>query len=330
MSHYGKILLVADPRVRDSAALGRAAQIARTAGAELILAVFEHNAAVAAVGTISAELRDKAVRGYLSEREDWLRERASALAAEGLRVRTEAVWGSPLHEMIIAKVLEHAPSLVVKDVALEPLLRRVLFTPLDWQLLRLCPVPLLLVNRASERRVRRVIAAVDPVHPWESAGELNDRIVKEALALSIQLDAELHVMHAFEGLPPVAPAEFSAVGSMYDDAYEELRKVHHARLREFAGRHGVPADRLHMRYGPVALALADFAVDSGADVIVMGTVYRSGLERVLIGSTAERILDDLHCDVLAVKPAGFEQDVAGYLRVAPAPRGAVQEGGSAA
>jgi universal stress protein E len=42
-----------------------------------------------------------------------------------------------------------------------------------------------------------------------------------------------------------------------------------------------------------------------ADVVVMGAISRSALERLFVGSTAEAVLDKLHCDVLIVKPAEF-------------------------
>jgi len=42
------------------------------------------------------------------------------------------------------------------------------------------------------------------------------------------------------------------------------------------------------------------------DVMVMGAVSRRGLDRIFLGSTAERVLDRLPCDLLIVKPEGFQ------------------------
>jgi hypothetical protein len=61
----------------------------------------------------------------------------------------------------------------------------------------------------------------------------------------------------------------------------------------------------------------------GADLVVMGAVSRSGLKRLFIGNTAERVLNTLPCDVLVVKPAHFEKRVAAKSRgmrlIAPQP-----------
>jgi universal stress protein E len=48
--------------------------------------------------------------------------------------------------------------------------------------------------------------------------------------------------------------------------------------------------------------LTGLLTDIGADLVVMGAVSRSGLKRLALGSTAERVLDFLPCDVLVVKP----------------------------
>jgi universal stress protein E len=52
-------------------------------------------------------------------------------------------------------------------------------------------------------------------------------------------------------------------------------------------------------------AIPRLARQLGCDLVVMGALSRSGLKRIFIGNTAERILDSLDCDVLVVKPPGF-------------------------
>jgi universal stress protein E len=64
------------------------------------------------------------------------------------------------------------------------------------------------------------------------------------------------------------------------------------------------------------LAIPETAREVGADIVVMGAVSRSGLRRVFIGNTAERVLNQLRCDVLVVKPRRFAR------RVSRRPRGA--------
>lgn len=312
MSQYRKILLIADPALNRTPAFQRAVQLATSTGAELQICLFDYSSAIAAVGVISSKAGDIAKWGFVERRERWLSEQADQLRANGLRVDTEMVWGKPVHECIIEKVLRSAPDLVLKDIHLEPLLKSVLFTPLDWQLLRLCPVPLLMVNGAAHKLPRRVIAAVDTAHPMSATDDVNDRIVNAALQLAIQCDATLHLVQTFEDLIPMVPGEVITPGA-YEEVYEQMRKIHRYGFDEFAARHSVPTERKHFLYGPTSVALVQFANESKTDVLVLGTTHRTGLDRIVIGSTAETILGDLRCDVLAVKPAGFMTDLARHF-----------------
>jgi universal stress protein E len=68
---------------------------------------------------------------------------------------------------------------------------------------------------------------------------------------------------------------------------------------------GIPARRRHLVAQPAIEAIPQMARRLRCDIVVMGAVSRSGLGRVFIGNTAERVLDELQCDVLVVKPARF-------------------------
>ena len=66
---------------------------------------------------------------------------------------------------------------------------------------------------------------------------------------------------------------------------------------------------VHLRMGAAAEEVPAVAEEVDAGVVVMGVVSRSGLKRLFIGSTAERVIDHLKCDVLVLKPEGFKTPV---------------------
>lgn len=315
MSQYQRILVIADPAMRRTPAIERAARLAKVTGAELHLCLFDYHATIAAVGSVSGEVMALAKASFLREREEWLDDQARLLAAGGQRVQTDVIWGKPVHEKIVGKIADIAPDLVVKDVHREPMLKRLLYTPLDWQLMRLCPAPLLLVNAQAHPLPKRVIAAVDTGALGADAESLNDRIVHAALQLSLQCDASLHLAHAFDGLATVAMVDPQGDGQLIGEAYETLRQLRRQSFDAFAARHGVADERKHFLDGPAADAIADLAQYAEADVVAIGTVYREGLERLIVGSSAERILQRLNCDVLVVKPADFIHALAGHLNI---------------
>lgn len=52
-----------------------------------------------------------------------------------------------------------------------------------------------------------------------------------------------------------------------------------------------------------------FVEENGVDLVIMGTLARSGVLGMLIGNTAEEVLDRIQCSVLALKPKGFVSPV---------------------
>lgn len=320
MGQYRNILVVADHEHQGSPALQRAGMLARASGATLHLRAFCDHAGIRAVGLANQEIADLARKELLRERRDWLEREADTLRAGDLQVRVNVVWGHPLPAAIAAEVLALAPDLVLKDVETLPTLKRLLFAPLDWHLLRTCPAPLLMVNRHASLMPRRVIAAVDAALAGDPSGELNEDIVKAAHDLALQCNARLELMHAFEGVPMSPQAPLDAAATAATDAYYEFRNGQLANFEAFADRFGVPAERRHFADGLADLAIASTATDTAADVVVLGSVTRSGLSRILMGSTAERLLGGLACDVLVLKPHSFAEDLRRYFSHPAGPR----------
>lgn len=315
MSQYQKIFIIADTALRRTPAIERARRLAQATGARIKLALFDHHAGIAAVGVVSEEVMALAKASFMREREEWLDEEARLLREDGLEVDTEAYWDTPIHETVVAAVAAFKPDLVVKDVHAEPALKRLLYTPLDWQLMRLCPAPLLLVNPQANPLPKRVIASVDTGVTGNDAEALNDTVVRTALQLSLQCNATLHLAHAFDGLSTAAMVDPQGDGLLISEAYDALRAMRQERFDAFAGKHGVPNECKHFLEGPTADAISEFASTTEADVVAVGTVFREGLERLVLGSTAERVLQHIHCDVLVVKPPKFIHILAEHLDI---------------
>ncbi|ALI09732.1 MULTISPECIES: universal stress protein [Pseudomonas] len=296
MGQYQRLLLIVEPDLHPSAAMRRACALARASGAALHLCAFVQPPARTHLW--GEKIDEASVQRYLHRYRRWMVEEAALLKEEGLDVTTHVVWTlHPLLE-ILRYVEQFKPDLLIKDVTLEPLLKRVFATPLDCHLLRDCPVPVHLVNQAVHSLPRRVVAAVDPSDP--EANALNERIVQTATALARQCDASLHLLYACD-LSPAFNGEASLLAGAWDDDFADaLRESLHAALISLAERCGIPAERRHFVVGLPVPVIQEFIDEFEADVVVMGTVHRAGLER-LIGSTTERALYSVPGSVLAVK-----------------------------
>ncbi|MDP9782170.1 universal stress protein [Pseudomonas fluorescens] len=296
MGQYQRLLLIVEPDLHPSAAMRRACALARASGAELHLCAFVQPPPRT---HLWGEKIDQAtIQRYLHRYRRWMAEEASLLKEEGLDVTTHVVW--TIHPLldILRYVEQFQPDLLIKDVTLEPLLKRVFATPLDCHLLRDCPVPVHLVNQAVHGLPRRVVAAVDPSDP--EANALNERIVHTAAELARHCDASLHLLYACD-LSPAFNGETSLLAGAWDDDFADaLRESLHAAFINLAERCEVPAERRHFVIGLPVPVIHEFLEEFEVDVVVMGTVHRAGLER-MIGSTTERALYSVPGSLLAVK-----------------------------
>ncbi|MDF0603871.1 universal stress protein [Psychromarinibacter sp. C21-152] len=218
---------------------------------------------------------------------------------------------------IIRHVVASGCDFVVKKA--EPLsgIDRFLFASTDQHLLRKCPCPVWLQTPTAPRRPRRVLAAVDldtaDADEPETLAALNTRVVDAACTIAVAQDAEVTVLHAWD-----APGEgmvwaFSSGSNarLSSDRYvNEVLGIRHRAMDRFLAQlrvAGTPRPRLVPRLvrGAPETVIREQSRAIGADVVVMGTVARTGLSGVFIGNTAENIINSLECPILAVKPEGF-------------------------
>jgi len=289
------ILVVIDSTATQHPALMRARMLALAFGArvELFVCYVTHAA---------AELR-------IDER--GLEKLANGLREQGIETTTDEASDATLHTGILRKVLKSRPSLVVKDTHPHSLLRRSFLANTDWQLIRLCPAPLLFVRPGEWRRPPRIAAAVDIALPGEKPAALDHFLLSaaESFALATHgLSYAVHVYLPVSGLTATATALAVPMATGVDPARitADGERLAREQFEELLSTHDVPCAQRHLRAGRPSEALVEFVRHSAIDLLVMGAFARGWMYNVLVGSTTERILDLLPCDVLVMKPASFE------------------------
>ncbi|MEJ1961674.1 MAG: universal stress protein [Gammaproteobacteria bacterium] len=312
MSFRIRRILVAlrDERHVSRAQLRKAAAIARSSGAriELFHAINEPQALDSLRrGSIAGQ----PVRQIIDAAAERAEKRLARLAAlkdfKGLKVTSAASWDFPPHEAVIRRAHAIDADLVVAAVQPSSAGARLLLANTDWELIRHCPCPVLIVKTARAWRRPAVIAAVDPFHTHDKPAALDRRILEAARYVARELRGSLHAFHAFMPMTIVAPAP--AGQALAFNASPELEEIHTQQVMDafdrVAARFEVPPRRRHLRMGVIHDELAATIKEVDAGIVVMGAVSRSGFRRFLIGSTAERILDRLDSDVLIIKPREF-------------------------
>lgn len=309
MSRAPVILAVVPTDALRTSAVRRAIELARRSGGTLYLCSFVHDPLVDAAGMRGGvETAVHARHALLDEQLIALRALAAECAETVADVRCEAVWAALPHESILARAAALEADYVVKDCGRESLLSRVLFTPLDSKLVRLLPCALMLVRVQAPPCPQRILAAVDVLAEGGEGAELTERLMHTARELAACSGASLDLVS-------VAPAMPARPGIPFDAAavLGHVRASHAAAFEALADHHGVAPERRHCLAGIPGERIAALARAQGMDLVVVGNAHHGALARMLLGSTAEGLLQHLECDMVVVKRGGLAELLARQL-----------------
>ena len=313
-TRIGHILVaIGDLRRTPRSELSKAGVLARAARAkvELFHAIDEPDPERSYPETATREEVAEHRAAIVAKYQRRLERLARAPALRGVTVHCTAVWDYPPHEAVIRRALAAHSGLVIAGARGHRFGARLLLRNTDWELIRHCPVPLLIVKSPRPYRRPLVLAAVDPFHAHARPADLDARLVQTGGEFAQRLHGSLQLFHAYMPIVAVQPMALAPAPAvmMPPEAEEAYTQQVMRGIAQLADKAGIARSRCHIRIGEVAEQLSAFARRSGAAIVVMGAVSRAALVRLFIGNAAERTLDRLTCDVLIVKPRGFRSDV---------------------
>ena len=303
MRPFERILVDIDATAGAHPALDRAIGLARRWGARVRIVDVVHVPGPA-LRYLAPRMRDQLV----SERRERLME--IQRGTTDLAVEVDVLVGRPAIALI-QDVLRSGHDLLIRSHARDLARREAKpYGTVDMQLFRNCPCPVLAVGPGMPRQPTRVLAAVnaDVDDPVEQ--QLNAKLIELGLLMAEPDGGSLTVLQAW-----AAFAESMVRGHTTADEFtaylDQAEEVARDGLKALTGPFGarLAGARIEMRQGDPEDVIPDFVVAEGIDLVVMGTVARTGIAGLLIGNTAERLLRRLPCSVLAVKPDGFRSPV---------------------
>ncbi len=304
------LVAIHDLRHAPRSELRKAGALARAAGAtlELFHAIDEPDPGASWPETATAEFVTRRRAAIAARSLRRLERFARDGALRGVRVRCTSSWDYPAHEAIVRRALASRAGLVVAGTRRHAPGARLVLRNTDWELIRHCPAPLLLVKSSRDYRRPAILAAVDPFHAHARPADLDARLLEAGKSCAQLLHGTLHVFHTYMPLVNVAMVPLSTAPML--TIPPEVEDAHGAQITRaidrLAAGAGVPRARRHIDMGDVAGELPAVARETRAGLVVMGAVSRSALKRLFIGNAAERVLDSLECDVLIIKPRGFK------------------------
>lgn len=216
---------------------------------------------------------------------------------------------------IIQYVLRNGHDLLVKEA--EAGERDGGFKAIDMSLLRKCPCPVWLCRPINQsRKDIRIGVAVDPESPENAAHTLSRRLLQLSDSLAADCSGELDIIscwnYEYEGFMRHNPWVRSNEDAI-SDVLSQAQTGHRAALSALISESKIDGvyNVHHIRGNPAEM-IPSFVKERGIDILVMGTVARVGIPGFIFGNTAENIMQELNCSVMALKPQGFVSPVKAY------------------
>jgi len=313
MKRFKNILVYADGRGESTAALQRAVELAMLNQGRLsVVGVLEE---------LPRDLRSLAAAMPLEELQrmaaEGIRERLEELVApfrdRGAQMEVQVLSGRPFME-IIREVQRSQHDLVMVTEEGTGRFGQMVFGSLNLHLLRKCPCPVWVLKPSQQPGFARILAAVDPDASDVVRDGVSRNVMELAVSLALLEKGELHVVNAWEFDESKMSHGWRALVPEVQlrDWGEKTRAAHEQRFQDLLSHFDLDKVRheVHLVKGQPGSVIPQLAAENQIDLIIMGTVARTGIAGYFMGNTAETVLQGVDCSVLTVKPDGFVSPVA--------------------
>ncbi|MBR9727280.1 universal stress protein UspE [Shewanella intestini] len=304
MQDYKQILVVINPTVDNQASLERAIDLASKNQAEVIafLSIFDFSYEMTSI--LSHQEREAMRQGVIEQRKEWLIDILKRYKNRGVKLTPQVIWHNRPFESVINFSIDNQIDLIVKSTHEHDKLKAVIFTPTDWHLLRKSPMPVLMVKEHDWPQNGNIICAINVAGDEDEQQHLNAKIIKHAKNLASKFSATIHLVNGYPGTPvnlAIELPDFDA--NTYNNT---IRMQHEQRVQYVAQAYDIPIENCHVEEGLPEDVIPDLAQRLDAELVILGTVGRTGFSAALIGNTAEHVIDSINCDLLAIKPDGYK------------------------
>lgn len=308
MKRFKNILVFMDSETKTMIALDKAVELARQNVARLTLfsVVEVHPDLHRYPESVAKHL----LAPIVYKQGELLCELIKPLQEDGIDAVSKVVDGISFLE-VIRQVIREDHDLVITTAEEKKFIHTRMFGATSMHLMRKCPCPVWVVKRAQTRSYARVLSAVDPLVDETEHDSLNPLILQLAANMAREVKGELHIVHAWH---LYGERYVHMLGWTEPEIQKAKRLEKEQHIKYFDALLGQVdiADlkpHLHLVEGYPDECIAELILAQDIDLLVMGTVCRTGIAGFLIGNTAEEVLNQVDCSVLTLKPEGFETPV---------------------
>lgn len=246
---------------------------------------------------LGEETAARAKEFAIEQAQAYLDKLADTLREQDIKVDTHVSWDKHLVSAIEMYRHDDSFDILLKATHYQNVIQRTFLSHTDWELIRHMPVPILLTKAEDWDLEPTVAVCVDPVDDEDpKISGRDDKIINKAKAFVNHVGGDIAVIHAFDPGPIMVHAEQPAMD--HTAVLEEVRHAHELRMKELCTRHKL--DNCILEMGPPAQVIPEAVYTNDYQIVMLGAHSRNGFERMLIGHTAERILDRITADILVI------------------------------
>lgn len=230
-----------------------------------------------------------------------------------MSLNIDIIWDKTPSIAIIQYVIRHSHDLVIKAAEDH---HSTGFKALDMTLLRKCPCTVFLHRPLKNSQMIRVAVAIDPINDRTAEQDLAINLLQLTDYLARFYHGEFHLVACWDFLLERFIRNSSWTNMSEDSLHDmalDAENTSYLALTQIIQKAKLQAKpTIYHLKGEATALIPKLVSDKKFDVLVMGTIARTGISGFIIGNTAENILQKLDCSLWAMKPRGFISPVKAY------------------
>ena len=176
------------------------------------------------------------------------------------------------------------------------MLDSIIFTPIDWYILRNSKVPVIIAKENGYQDGSNIVVCVD--FATKNHSQSNLAMLREAQILAKLIHGTIHLVNS---APVYLPSIMIEIPHYSPALYEQnIVDEHKNRLRDFALKHHIPLEQCHTKEGMPDDVIPKVCSQLKPCAVFIGSAGRSGIMATLIGNTCEEIVDEIDADLFVL------------------------------
>jgi universal stress protein E len=298
MLAINNVLLLLDQEVDNHTAIKRAMQICQEHGANLFVTTYVYSHACEEGSLSDLEMRHELKSMLLEQAQTWAENLFKELYLPP-DTPLSICWSRHAYQAVLDNSEDASFDLVIKAAAKHHNIIERVLQHQDWNLLKHCPAPVLLVKGKAAWEARTIIAAVDATSLDPAHKIVNEHIFEFVEIINQDGNYNVHMVNSY----PMMSLTLASLpdAPIPEDLQQYVVDQHTQACQVLADKYNIAADNIHVIEGDPEEAIITTAHKLDADVLVVGILNSEELETIILGSTVEHVLDSTSSDVLAIK-----------------------------